>query len=389
MARLTSEGRAEEALESCTSYLRWSVIEKAVNGEQILQDKEAFRRRKTQVDDQLRRPAQHEKLGRFLLFVWSLSVLIYLFYRFLRNEFVTDATIVGSFFAYLAVVTYIIKYIRRTRTTITAVATLAGSLALAVLAWAATSYLEKIPEIARHWAASGAIGGLRAMAFALYTAFALWVLLEASELMRIRTAWRQSPDLLLFHHLAMLAKKLSDPDLPSHGTFSDQKELCANIEQSARAVDAMAEILASPWHPGDESLRQSFASTASGLRELKHEAAFPNDTYEKLAEQACRLCMISATGLYGLLPKANTLASSVASSRRTRIAPSVKRWTAAVIPFALYLLLREFSALLNISKADLSAIGFASLLWLLHYIIRSLDPSSSDILTNLKDTPFT
>lgn len=394
MAQLTPEEQAEEAPRSRPSlYLPWSIIEKAVSGEQILQDEAAFMRRTGQVD-QLRQAARHDKLKWVFLSAWFLSVTGYLLAEVAGEGGIPAVAFLGSVTACVTAITLVAiiarKMKRRPRTTITARSTLGGLLALGALAPVALRYLHSIPVIARHPAASGAVDGLGVIEFALLAALTLWAVLGTIDLMRIRAVRRQFPDLLLFHQLAVLAKQLSESG-PPDGIFSAQKRLCDHIEQSAQAVDAMANAMASPWHPDDEALRRSFASVASGLRALKREVALPNDTYAKLADQACKLCMISAIGLYGLLPTADAPDSSAVPSRRARITLPAKRAAAAVLPFALYLLLLAFPSLLKslpLLKHDLPTIGLASLLWLLLYVIKFLDPNYSDVLASLKNMPF-
>lgn len=396
MAQLIPERQAEAKQvpkSQPSQYPAWSVIEKAVSGEQILQDEVAFMRRKGQVD-QLRKAAQHEKLKWIFLSAWLLSVTCYLIVHISGEGDIPAVAFLGSvvacFTVFVLVVINVRKMKRRPRTSISARSTLAGLLAFGSLAPIVLRYLHSIPAISRHPVASSAIDGFGVIEFALLVGLALWAVLEAIELIRIRTVRRQFPDILLFHHLAVLAKQLNETG-PQDGIFSDQKKLCDRIDQSARAVDSMGGILASPWHPDDEALRRHFASVASSLRGLKREVAFPNETYQKLAEQACKLCMISAMGLYGLLPTTESPASSTDPSRRTRIALSAKRAAAAVLPLTLYLLFLKFPSLLKslpLLEHDLPTIGLASLLWLLLYTIRFLDPNYSDVLTSLKNIPF-
>lgn len=378
---------AGEAPKSRSSrYPSWQVIEKAVSGEPAaLQDKEAFERRKDRAD-QLYQSAKNGRLSSALVIIWLVSVSGYLVFQISSSSgILSGITCVCLVAICIAALFLGIKKRtkgKRRRSQIVTRSMIAGLLVLGALAPLLVHYLDGISAVKHDPAASGAVGGLEVIDFALLSALTVLTVLLAIELIRI---WTQDLGILLFDRLALLAKELTETGYPDDETFSvqfsDQARLCDLIEQSARTVDAMAYTLAR--HQDDEALRRGFASVASGLRALKLEVALPEATYEGLAELACKLCMIGATGLYGLFPTA-TIPASSAPSRRARIAQLGKRTAAAFLPLAVYLLLTIF----HFPKQGLPTLGLASLLWLLLYIIQFLDPNYQDVLASLKNIPF-
>jgi hypothetical protein len=256
--------------------------------------------------------------------------------------------------------------------------------------------LLAVPVISHCAVAAGAVDALWVADAALLSALAGIAAYVAARLAHRRSQRRDHPDILLFYHLAMLAKKLLEIDHSRSG-FTVQKDLCNRIEKSVLAVNAMARALGGSWRPEDEEIRQDFDSAASALMELKREVVFPKYPYTtttdqpSVADQACVLCMICATGLYGRLPRAGTRNSDKGRtrSRYSRISVTVKRVLAALVPLAFFLLIQAFPLLpkfTHFPAQDLVTLGLAAILWPLIYIIKFLDPNYSDTLSSLKDT---
>jgi hypothetical protein len=386
-------------------YLSWDDMKEAVVGERNLQSKEAFEDRIKEIQQQ-REAAQHKRLKRVLVRIWGIFVVCFWTIQMLiLNE--TDARVVIYFFSaifpFALLVLALGKWYPRILNTAGSAITI---LVLAALALVLVEYLLAVPAIKRFPDASSILDGLRFATASLLAWLAVVAVLVAAEFMRTWKQRRLCPDVVLFHHLARLAKLLKDAD-PAKASFSDQKRLCDHIERSAQAIEDFAYGLASRSSPDDEVLRQDFASIAYNLRALKREVALPKATYKNLADEVCRLCVITGTRFYGLLPitaipappegaptssaevpplSAEAQTSSGGLVRQAQTAQAVKSAAATVIPLAAYLLLQAL-ALLNvtlISKQDLSTLGIVSFLLPLLYIMKFLDPNSSDNLTNAK-----
>jgi hypothetical protein len=383
------------------NYVPWSVIERSLgSADAALNAKRAFMGRKEQVGkvrSSAKTVQRQQKIA--VLALCSLGTISYLILEIIRTPILSYAA--PCILLPLACLGAFIAFLVEPRKTAPARlekallgkefknrAVVVGQLIVAVLLRTLSSGLQAGPDMKYGSIVSGFAGGVRIISVALFFSIAADVILRALMWTRRRRNSRKDPDLILFHHLAVLAKLLNKAR-PSD-EFSTKVKLCEFIEWAARAVDIMPYELTGPRQPDSEVMRQRYAAVAAGLRALKLKVTLPQTTYENLTREACRLCMISATGLYGLLPEDVPMGPK-SQSRRAQIARIAQRITAATLPFAVYVLFKEFRSLLAPFPSlqhNLPALGLASLFWFLVYIMRLLDPDAPSLLTDLDNVPF-
>jgi hypothetical protein len=386
----TREKLTEDKLDiSPEVYPSWSVLEKAVAEEKSLQNEAAFEACKKDAAEMLV-ASDSARLRKTLWVLCILSIMLYFIIQIWREG--DNARIIACFASAVVCIAAIVglnklwakrrkRISRADRQNIIATRSVAAFLwIVGILLPLLLSYLNGLSSVKYFPPVSGVVSGLGVGDFTLLSVLVVFATYRVIGLVQI---WTRDQGVLLFDRLARLAKRVSDFDRLGHGEFrvkfSDQIMLCELIEQAARAIDIMSYTLASQSE--DEVLRGAFAAAASGLRDLKREVVFPDATYEKLTEQTCKLCMISATGLYGLFPTGSAKEASARPRGIAKIALLGKQIGVAIAPLAVYLIVTVFHI---VPEQSLPSLGIGSLLWLLAYVLKALDPNYSTVLDSMK-----